>query len=63
MPSHSFKYAAALQHADLGAKPRLIRIDTRAGHGSGKPIDKLVDEYADAYSFAAYWTGLTLKAK
>ena len=63
VPSHSFKYAAALQHADLGTKPRLIRIDTRAGHGSGKPIDKLIDEYADAYSFAAYWTGLTLKAK
>jgi len=63
VPSHSFKYAAALQNADLGAKPRLIRIDTRAGHGAGKPIDKLVEEYADAYSFAAYWTGLTLSAK
>lgn len=62
VPGHSFKYAAALQHADVGGKPRLIRIDMRAGHGAGKPIDKIVDEYADMYSFAAYWTGLRLKA-
>ncbi|BAK68211.1 prolyl endopeptidase [Sphingobium sp. SYK-6] len=62
VPAHSFKYAAALQHAELGVKPRLIRIATRAGHGSGKPVDKLVEEYADMYSFIAYWTGLDLKA-
>lgn len=58
VPGHSFKYTAALQHADLGSKPRLIRIETRAGHGSGKPIDKLIAEYADVYAFAAKWTGL-----
>ncbi|MFZ4690627.1 MAG: prolyl oligopeptidase family serine peptidase, partial [Polymorphobacter sp.] len=40
VPGHSFKYAAALQAAKLGDKPHLIRIETRAGHGSGKPTDK-----------------------
>lgn len=58
VPGHSFKYAAALQHADLGAKPRLIRIDARAGHGSGKPTDKIIAEGADILSFVARWTGL-----
>src|SRR3546814_1720799 len=50
VPAHSFKYAAALQAAELGPKPRLIRIDTKAGHGAGKPVDKLIDEYADSRS-------------
>jgi prolyl oligopeptidase len=59
VPGHSFKYTAALQAADLGARPRLIRIETRAGHGSGKPTDKLIAEFADMYAFAAKHTGLT----
>ncbi|WP_395331314.1 prolyl oligopeptidase family protein [Novosphingobium sp. BL-8H] len=59
VPGHSFKYAAALQHASLGDKPHLIRIDTRAGHGSGKPTDKLIEENADVLAFMAQWTGLT----
>jgi prolyl oligopeptidase len=63
VPAHSFKYAAALQAADLGARPRLLRVESRAGHGSGKPVDKLIDEYADSYSFAAFFTGLKIKAK
>lgn len=58
VPGHSFKYAAALQAARIGPKPHLIRIETRAGHGSGKPTDKLIDEYADSYAFLARWTGL-----
>ena len=58
VPGHSFKYAAALQHASLGNKPHLIRIDTRAGHGSGKPTDKLIEESADVLAFMAQWTGL-----
>ncbi|ANI77679.1 prolyl oligopeptidase family serine peptidase [Sphingobium sp. EP60837] len=62
VPAHSFKYAAALQAANLGPKPRLLRVDTRAGHGSGKPIDKLIEEYADSYAFAAYHTGLKIRA-
>jgi len=58
VPSHSFKYAAALQHADLGSKPRLIRIETRAGHGSGRPTSQIIAEFADLWAFAARWTGL-----
>ncbi|TCM19613.1 prolyl oligopeptidase [Novosphingobium sp. PhB165] len=58
VPGHSFKYAAALQHAALGDKPHLIRIDMRAGHGSGKPTDKAIEESADVLAFMAQWTGL-----
>jgi prolyl oligopeptidase len=60
VPAHTFKYIAALQAADLGPKPRLVRIETRAGHGSGLPIDKAIAQTADLYSFAAYWTGLKI---
>ena len=60
VPGHSFKYAAALQAADIGDKPHLIRIETRAGHGSGKPTDKVIEEYADLWAFVAKWTGLTV---
>ncbi|WP_353200889.1 prolyl oligopeptidase family serine peptidase [Sandarakinorhabdus sp.] len=59
VPGHSFKYAAALQAAQAGDKPHLIRIETRAGHGSGKPTDKIIAEAADLWAFAGYWTGLT----
>ncbi|MFN3943375.1 MAG: prolyl oligopeptidase family serine peptidase [Allosphingosinicella sp.] len=58
VPGHSFKYAAALQAVDLGARPHLIRIETRAGHGSGKPTDKIIEEYADMWAFIARWTGM-----
>ncbi|MCB2046611.1 MAG: S9 family peptidase [Novosphingobium sp.] len=58
VPGHSFKYAAALQAAATGDKPHLIRIETRAGHGAGKPTDKIVEEGADVLAFLAYWTGL-----
>jgi prolyl oligopeptidase len=60
VPGHSFKYAAALQAAQIGDKPHLIRIETRAGHGSGKPTDKVIAEYADSYAFLARWTGLMI---
>ena len=59
VPGHSFKYTAALQAAAIGDKPHLIRIETRAGHGSGKPTSKQIDEIADLWSFIGYWTGLT----
>ncbi len=62
VPGHSFKYVAALQSADIGNKPHLIRIETRAGHGSGKPTDKIIAESADMYAFIAKWTGLSIKA-
>lgn len=58
VPGHSFKYAAALQAADTGAAPKLIRIETRAGHGAGKPISKVVEETADLWAFIAKHTGL-----
>ncbi len=58
VPGHSFKYAAALQAARAGTKPHLIRIETRAGHGSGKPTDKLIEENADILAFLAQWSGL-----
>src|SRR3546814_137656 len=61
VPGHSFKYAAALQHAQIGGKPHLIRIETRAGHGSGKPTDKIIEEFSDMYAFIARWTGLEIK--
>lgn len=61
VPGHSFKYTAALQAARLGSKPQLIRIDTRAGHGSGKPTAKLIAEFADMYAFVAKHTGLTVE--
>lgn len=61
VPGHSFKYAAALQAAGLGPKPQLIRIETRAGHGSGKPVSKQIEESADVFAFLAHWTGLTPK--
>ena len=60
VPGHSFKYAAALQAADVGDKPHLIRIETRAGHGSGKPTDKAIEEGADVLGFLAHWTGLAV---
>lgn len=51
VPGHSFKYAAALQDAQAGDAPVLIRIETRAGHGAGVPTDKVIEEYADRWAF------------
>jgi prolyl oligopeptidase len=62
VPGHSFKYIAAIQAADLGDKPHLIRIETRAGHGSGKPTDKVIEEYSDLWAFVAKWTSLAVPA-
>lgn len=61
IPGHSFKYVAALQAADIGDRPHLLRVETRAGHGQGKPTDKVIDEAADQWAFIAQWTGLTVK--
>ncbi len=58
VPGHSFKYTAALQAANPNGKPHLIRIETRAGHGAGKPTDKVVAEGSDVLAFLAQWTGL-----
>ncbi len=62
VPGHSFKYIAALQAANTGAEPKLIRIETRAGHGSGKPTEKIIEEYADMWAFIAQHTGMQVGA-
>jgi len=54
VPAHSFKYIAALQENQTGKNPVLIRIETEAGHGSGKPVTKQIEETADMWSFAFY---------
>jgi prolyl oligopeptidase len=59
VPAHSFKFAAALQYAQGGDDPVLIRIETRAGHGSGKPVSKLIEEAADELSFLLKSLGLS----
>jgi len=51
VPSHSFKYAATIQKNQTGTAPVLIRIETRAGHGAGKPTAKIIEEQADIYGF------------
>jgi len=51
VPAHSFKFAAALQAAQAGPAPALIRIETRAGHGAGKPTSKQIEESADKWAF------------
>ncbi len=61
VPAHSFKYAATLQAANTGDKPKLIRIESKAGHGAGKPISKVLDEQTDIYSFIMYNMGMKVK--
>ena len=51
VPGHSFKYAAALQHAHKGENPVLIRIETKAGHGAGTPTSKRIEQAADTWAF------------
>ncbi|MFS0517701.1 prolyl oligopeptidase family protein [Nostoc sp. UIC 10607] len=51
VPAHSFKFAAALQEAHAGDAPVLIRIETKAGHGAGKPTAKIIEEAADKWAF------------
>lgn len=60
VPAHSFKYAATLQASDTGSNPKLIRIDSKAGHGAGKPISKTIDEWTDIYTFVLYNLGKSL---
>ena len=51
VPAHSFKFAAHLQDKQVGKNPTLIRIETNAGHGSGTPISKKIEEAADVMGF------------
>lgn len=63
VPAHSFKYAATLQAADTGDAPKLIRIETNAGHGAGKPVSKIIDEQTDIYTFIFNNMGVTPSCK
>jgi len=58
VPSHSFKFAAALQYAQSCDNPTLIRIETRAGHGAGKPTQLRIEEIADMYAFLYHALGM-----
>ena len=60
VPAHSFKFAAQLQADQTGAAPTLIRIETNAGHGAGKPTAKLIDEAADEWAFAVKNLGMKI---
>ena len=57
VPAHSFKFAAELQDKHDGDEPVLIRIETKAGHGAGKPTSKIIQEYADLFGFTFYNMG------
>lgn len=57
VPAHSFKFAAELQEKQAGDEPVLIRIETKAGHGAGKPTSMIIEEYADIFGFTLYNMG------
>ena len=59
VPGHSFKFAAMLQAAQAGPAPVLIRIETKAGHGAGKPTAKVIEELADEYAFLMKVLGMS----
>jgi prolyl oligopeptidase len=61
VPAHSFKFAATLQADNNGTNPTLIRIETKAGHGAGKPTSKQIEEAADIWSFVMYNLGMEFK--
>ena len=61
VPAHSFKFAATLQECQGGNAPVLIRIDSKAGHGGGKPMSKQMEENADIYGFLMYEMGMKMK--
>jgi len=61
VPAHSFKFAATLQADNAGSTPTLIRIDSKAGHGAGKPIGKVIDAQADMWSFVMVNLGMNPK--
>lgn len=61
VPAHSFKFAARLQEAHRGENPVLIRIETKAGHGAGKPTSKQIEEAADTWSFVMYNMGMSMQ--
>jgi prolyl oligopeptidase len=63
VPGHSFKFAATMQADQAGSAPVLIRVETKAGHGAGKPISKQIDEIADTWAFVAYSLNMDMQVK
>ena len=63
VPGHSFKFAARLQEAHGGDTPVLIRIETKAGHGAGKPTAKIIEELTDAWAFLVKNLGMKIQIK
>ena len=61
VPAHSFKFIATLQEKHTGKNPVLIRIETMAGHGAGKPTSKIIDEATELWSFIMYNLGMIIK--
>ena len=61
VPAHSFKFTAQIQHSQAGDAPILIRIESKAGHGAGKPTSKRIDEEADTYAFLFQNIGVPYK--
>jgi len=61
VPAHTFKYMARMQEYNDGKNPTLVRIETKAGHGGGKPTSKIIDEYTDIWSFVFYEMGVEPK--
>ena len=62
VPAHSFKFTAQMQHCQAGDAPILIRIESKAGHGAGKPTSKRIDEEADTYAFLFQNIGVPYKS-
>ena len=61
VPAHTFKYMARMQEYNAGKLPVLVRIDTKAGHGAGKPTAKVIEEYTDLWSFVFFHLGMKVK--
>lgn len=61
VPAHTFKYMAMMQEKNTGGHPTLVRIETKAGHGAGKPVSKQIDEYADIWAFVFNELGVSPK--
>ena len=61
VPGHSFKFASQLQASQSGIAPTLIRIETRAGHGAGKPTAKIIEEASDQWAFLVKTLGMDVK--
>ncbi len=61
VPAHSFKFAATLQEVNDGPNPTLIRIDSNAGHGAGRPMSKIIDAHTDRWAFVMYHLGMKPK--